>query len=377
MKRAQVLSGVVLAYVTLMLIGGSMPRGAAALAMTSTPGAARQVITASNAHRLKEIARLQCDLLCYRVFWLFDNNILVEENDEIRVVAIDSLATLRVLSRPHGTNDIAINRDRNLVALSDHNGTVELWDLSTANSTLVERYENSIHLTFSPNGTLLLIRDINAQKLILYDLTSHEVRLALTNVGHEVVFSPSRDLLAVEDSQDSIIALWNVFAAKEGVVLDNRENYVNGVDFDPESTILAVGGIDGVVLWDILSGKRKAFLEFKNVASVLFSPDGTLLAVGNISNTIKLWSVNTGRMLTTLEDSLTSYTEQYWWLFKKDGTILISYTTSHPERLTQVWDVTTGKVISTLNGMYYPALRPDETMLATSDEENVVIWGIE
>jgi WD40 repeat protein len=68
-------------------------------------------------------------------------------------------------------------------------------------------------------------------------------------------------------------------------------NWVNAVAFGSNG-ILASGADDGVLLWDIATGRPPTRLpQGAPVRSLGFSPDGTTLAVGTVAGTLKLWSV--------------------------------------------------------------------------------------
>ncbi len=70
--------------------------------------------------------------------------------------------------------------------------------------------------------------------------------------------------------------------------------YVNSVAFSPDSKYLASGSHDDTVkLWSVESQKEVTTMKghSSSVYSVAFSPDGKYLASGSEDNTVKLWSV--------------------------------------------------------------------------------------
>ncbi len=67
---------------------------------------------------------------------------------------------------------------------------------------------------------------------------------------------------------------------------------------------MASGSADNTVkLWSVESQKEVTTLQghSKYVLSIVFSPDGKYLASGSWDNTVKLWSIESQREVTTLQ----------------------------------------------------------------------------
>ncbi len=79
---------------------------------------------------------------------------------------------------------------------------------------------------------------------------------------------------------------------------------VHTIAFSPDGNTLASGSRDLTArLWDINNGKCVHTLEghTNSVRSVTFSPDGKTLGSYSMDETTKLWDIKTGECLKTLK----------------------------------------------------------------------------
>ena len=150
--------------------------------------------------------------------------------------------------------------------------------------------------------------------------------------------------------------------------------------FSPDGTKLASGSRDDgtIRLWDVQTGENIATLErhMKVVEFVAYSPNGKILASGAYDGTVKLWSAGTGENTATL----TGHTgATISGTFSPDGRILASGSRDNAVKL---WDVQTGENIDTLEGHTYKikslAFSRDGATLASGGSHDIVrLWDVQ
>src|SRR6202034_1072313 len=114
-----------------------------------------------------------------------------------------------------------------------------------------------------------------------------------------VAFSPGGDLLAADDSLRTV-RLWKLEGGqvREWGEAPGDGDEVCSMSFAPNGKCLAVGGEEGLHLWDLTGERCEELSVFgfrgKYVPCIAFSPDSHTLAwVGGIDfGTIRLWDLS-------------------------------------------------------------------------------------
>ncbi|MCH8273771.1 MAG: WD40 repeat domain-containing protein [Armatimonadetes bacterium] len=108
-------------------------------------------------------------------------------------------------------------------------------------------------------------------------------------------------------------------------------------------------------------------------ATVSFSPDGETLATGGNDDTVKLWSVSEGNLLSTLSGHTYVVSQVR---YSSDGETLASASRDYSAKL---WRVSDGELLQTLEHPWHVtgiAWSPDDSKVATITQDGVVrVWN--
>ena len=117
------------------------------------------------------------------------------------------------------------------------------------------------------------------------------------------------------------------------------------VAFSPDGLTLASGGVDRLVrMWDIETGRllRSLSGHTSDIRAIVFTPDGQTLATGSEDRTIRLWNPKTGEPLKLL---FSRYDHNVVSLsLSPDGLMLARG--SHNKDI-KIWEITTGTELMT------------------------------
>jgi WD40 repeat protein len=169
-----------------------------------------------------------------------------------------------------GGSSVAFSPSGRLLATSDWNNDVQLWDLASKRqaATLRGRQGKVLSLAFSPDGRALATggEDSTVRLWDVPGALAHAVTPRATLRGHtgpvdSVSFSRDGKLLA-SGSSDDTAKLWNPFPPPSRSLFMRRRERVTAQQFSPSGLTLALGYAHGTVeLWDTSTRTRLAVLK--------------------------------------------------------------------------------------------------------------------
>jgi WD40 repeat protein len=285
-------------------------------------------------------------------------------------------ATSPINARFAAVNKVAFSPDGKTLASVSSNYGLQLWNLG--DGALMNIGENSdlYAVAFSPDGKYLA-GGSGVDKIKVMDTTVGTFPIKFILNGHtdyvrEVAFSPDRQFIIASGSADQTVRLWH-FSESSLIktILEGHTDAVNSVSFSsdgkylasgssdgsiriwrvsdgalqrtittayykesvaisPVAPILASGGSDGTILWNLDDGTKIMNLDSSHSYSVAFSPDGQKLASGGLDNTVLIWRVSDGVLLDTFKGHPAGIISAFFSpginsvAFSPDGTLVAS-----------------------------------------------------
>ncbi|MEC9465516.1 MAG: WD40 repeat domain-containing protein [Myxococcota bacterium] len=184
-----------------------------------------------------------------------------------------------------------------------------------------------------------------------------------------------------------IIRLSNTGEVDQGTAWHGHKGSIASADFSPDSTFLATASIDKTVrIWDVARGRPHKILEghVAELSDVRFSPDGAYLATLDRLGYGRIWStLSKSKLEQPIHELKVPYADSTpnpsaKLVFSPNGETLAI---AGRDSAVRIWHVESGKLLQTLHGHEAPITNvvysPNGSQLATvSKDGSARLWDI-
>jgi len=156
----------------------------------------------------------------------------------------------------------------------------------------------------------------------------------------------------------------------------NTQSQVSSLAINQD--LIVSGHSDGTIsLWSLSTGKLISTSQGHNQAinSVAIAPNGKILATASDDHTIKIWNLTTGELIRTLKGHQNAVTTL---VFTPDSASLAS---GSWDQTIKIWNYQTGEIIYTLTGhsalVSSLVITPDgKTLISGSKDTTIILWDL-
>ena len=142
-------------------------------------------------------------------------------------------------------------------------------------------------------------------------------------------------------------------------------DFIYSITFSPDGDLLASKSRDGSLkIWDVNTKKLVHTINTSQRGEIAFSPDGNLLASGGgIDKVVNLWDPNSGELLRTFEEHLDKVTSV---AFNPNGDMLAS---ASVDGWVHLWNPHTGQLLNTIRSI-------EDVSIVFRDDGSIISYAI-
>jgi WD40 repeat protein len=249
-----------------------------------------------------------------------------------------------------GRGSIVFSPDGKMIVTGGADGKVRRWDAVTGKElgpAMEPTQKHSQNVAYLDAATLVTF---GAQSTVnFWDAKTGKAKLAFTGTEspvQAVACSPDGRHVAVGGYDG--IRVWEAASGNQVTHLRDGMLYVSCLQFSPDGKRLLSGDLYGgkARLWDWTNGGApiRTFSGPRSLCSVAFSPDGQRIATGDEAGIVRVWALSTGKPVHTLEGQrIEGPSSQVSTLaFTPDGQALFCSAAGHGIRH---WSLATGKEV--------------------------------
>jgi len=207
----------------------------------------------------------------------------------------------------HFVQDVVMSSDGQFALSCSWDGMLRLWDINTGATTrrFFGHKKDVLSVAFSSDNRQI-VSGSRDKTIKLWNILG-ECKYTLEEGGHTewvscVRFSPNTQTpIIVSCGWDKLVKVWSLSDCKIKHNLVGHTGYLNTVTVSPDGSLCASGGKDGTArLWDLNEGKHLYSLEAGSIINALtFSPNRYWLCAGT-DTSIKIWDLESKSIVADL-----------------------------------------------------------------------------
>lgn len=299
-----------------------------------------------------------------------DNHIAVGYNNSIKILDANNGSEVKNLTDNKKIVSTVFSPDGQFIASANGDENFKLWNINNGNfKTQITGDDDNINvnsLSFSRDGQLVVSCSENGGAINVWNVENvlnpslknpyyKKLVRSMKNIGdteiNSVVISPNNRFIAAAVTDNGLcyetaVMVWNVDSCMIHHELENIVGERCGVvAFSPNGKYIAAGTSSGregeeVIIWNVEDGELFKILKTNirdvdnTVDSLSFSPDSKYIVTGNSDKTVKLWNVNEGTVIRTLEGHRNSVNSIS---FSADGRFIAS---GSRDKTVRIWNIT-------------------------------------
>ncbi|HPZ08316.1 MAG TPA: protein kinase [Candidatus Eremiobacteraeota bacterium] len=286
----------------------------------------------------------------------------------------DFLLTLR-FGHSSGINDLSIVPGTSLVASAGNDKTIKIWDIDKKllMYTLEGHMDEVNFVSVSSDGKWLASGSTD-KTVKLWDMDKRTLSCVFSGYDEEVrnvAFTADTKIFVF--SSGNKIYLGDIELRTPVCILEGHEDKIRALALSHDGRLLCSAGNDLCLnVWDLESKKLLYTLSWQGepVKTISISPRGDLMAAA-AGDKINIWDMNTKEIVFTLK----SHTDMVETLsFSPDGLMLVS---GGRDRKIKLWDIETGKLVNSVSGhisWITKIVWTDKYMISGSSDATIKLW---
>jgi WD40 repeat protein/serine/threonine protein kinase len=188
---------------------------------------------------------------------------------------------------------VAFSPDSRQLAAAGLDKVVYLWDVATGDAVRTLKGHDGwiMSVAYRPDGKQLATASEDGTVRLWDVATGAEVLRFQRHAApvHCVAYSPDGRRLA-SWGMDFDLRIWDAATGQEQQRLTGHSGRVFNLDFHKDGRYLVSAGADGMRIWDLQSGEKKAMQGINSAClRAVFSPDGERLVSAVWDHTVQVW----------------------------------------------------------------------------------------